>query len=153
MVKKGLEKGTRVKLIGESDAFMRKGDTGEIDAESSSGYWVKWNNPISSHRDGRWHAKYKRLAEVISPLTDHNITERITQITVLPRKDEIFSEHGFTVTLDDEAGGGFIVIESLQPGYGRIAIDPDNGEWDKLKGAVDKMMNQCRKYNNDIGVE
>jgi hypothetical protein len=68
---------------------------------------------------------------------------RVLSLIVLPEGEAIFSEQATTVTIEDDAGGEFVVIE--QSGLvdaGKIRIDPT--EWTALKAAIDRMIGECR---------
>ena len=68
---------------------------------------------------------------------------RTLSIIVLPEKESIFSEMATTVTIEDEAGGEFVVVE--QSGLvdaGKIRID--STEWPALRAAIDRMILECR---------
>ena len=64
---------------------------------------------------------------------------RTTQLTVMPAKGPIYSERAFRVTMQDDAGGEYIEVEDAT---GKIKIDAD--EWQTLRKAIDKMVEQCR---------
>jgi hypothetical protein len=68
---------------------------------------------------------------------------RILSLIVLPEGEAIFSEQATTITIEDDAGGEFVVIE--QQGLadaGKVRIDPT--EWTALKAAIDRMIGECR---------
>jgi hypothetical protein len=68
---------------------------------------------------------------------------RALSLIVLPEGEAIFSEQATTITIEDDAGGEFIVIE--QQGLadaGKIRIDPM--EWPAIRGAIDRMIGECR---------
>lgn len=64
---------------------------------------------------------------------------RLAALIVMPERGRLFDETATRVSIEDEAGGEFVVIE--QEG-GKIRIDP--GEWAKIREAVDRMVEQCR---------
>ena len=70
---------------------------------------------------------------------------RITQLTVAPEGDPIFSELATTVTIVDEAAGEFVSV--AQGGrvneVGHMAIEP--AEWPALMFAIEEMVGKCRK--------
>ena len=68
---------------------------------------------------------------------------RTTQLTIAPEGEPIFSERAFTVTIDDEAGGEFVLVRSnveVLP-TGTISIDPS--EWPALREAIDRLIGEC----------
>lgn len=67
---------------------------------------------------------------------------RITQLTVLPEGEPLFSDIAHTVTIDDEGAGEYVVVKSLSEHYGKIAIDVK--EWPALKDAIDRMIQECK---------
>ena len=64
---------------------------------------------------------------------------RTTRIHLTP--DTIFHERAFSIEIDDEGGGEFLVIRSAcEPGA--LAIDVD--EWPALRDAIDLMAQNVR---------
>lgn len=64
----------------------------------------------------------------------NKLQTRVTRIHLTP--DVIFHERAFSVEIDDEGAGEFIVIRSVC-GPGTLAIEA--GEWPALRDAVDLM--------------
>ena len=78
-------------------------------------------------------------------------TSRITQITVLPVGDPIFSERATVISIVDRAGGEFITVKQ-QMHYGpekdqTVAFDPD--EWEEVKGVIDQMFKDIKDYKDE----
>ena len=78
-------------------------------------------------------------------------TSRITQITVLPVGEPIFSEKATVISIDDESGGEFITVKQ-QMDYGSekdqtVAFDPD--EWEEVKGVIDQMFKDIKDYQDE----
>jgi hypothetical protein len=67
--------------------------------------------------------------------------KRITQITVVPDGEPIFSERAVTISIRDEAAGEFVVVKQLTDDPQEIAIDPE--EWPALREAIDEMIKEC----------
>lgn len=68
---------------------------------------------------------------------------RVTQWTVGPVGEATYSERATVISIDDEAGGEFVVVcQSSRSDRGRIAIDP--GEWPALRDAIEHAIGQCR---------
>ena len=63
----------------------------------------------------------------------------ITQVTVLPKGQPIFSERSTTITIVDEAAGPF--LEIAQSETGKIQIQSD--EWPQLRDSIDEMIRVC----------
>lgn len=70
------------------------------------------------------------------------MNQRITQITLVEDGEPIFSEEGFTISIEDEAGGEFVVVRCQMPGYDKIAINQN--EWPEVRDAIDSMVKECR---------
>ena len=74
-----------------------------------------------------------------------NYVARVKSLVVLPESEPLFSERCTEVSIDDEAGGEFVLIR--QPGAIRegneIAINPE--EWPKLRDAIDGMVASCKE--------
>ena len=78
-------------------------------------------------------------------------TSRITQITVLPVGEPIFSEKATVISIDDESGGEFITVKQ-QMDYGSekdqtVAFDPE--EWEEVKGVIDQMFKDIKDYQDE----
>ena len=78
-------------------------------------------------------------------------TSRITQITVLPVGEPIFSEKATVISIDDESGGEYITVKQ-QMDYGSekdqtVAFDPD--EWEEVKGVIDQMFKDIKDYKDE----
>ena len=78
-------------------------------------------------------------------------TSRITQITVLPVGEPIFSNMAIVISIDDEAGGEFITVKQ-QMDYSSqkdqtVAFDPD--EWEEVKGVIDQMFKDMKDYKDE----
>ena len=68
-----------------------------------------------------------------------NYQTRITQMTVCPEEDSLFSELATRVSIDDEGGGEFVGVTQDK---GKIRIDPE--EWRPLCEAINKMISECK---------
>ena len=66
-------------------------------------------------------------------------TTRVTRLHVLPEGEPLFSEKAFTVEIDDEAGGEFVVVHDWE---GKIRLNPE--EWPALRRAIGRMVKECR---------
>ena len=78
-------------------------------------------------------------------------TSRITQITVLPVGEPIFSERATVISIDDEAAGEFITVKQ-QMDYSSqmdqtVTFDPE--EWDEVKGVFDQMFKYIKDYTDE----
>ena len=78
-------------------------------------------------------------------------TSRITQITVLPVGEPIFSDKATVVSLDDESGGEFITVKQQMDTTAEmnqtVAFDPD--EWEEVKGVIDQMFKDIKDYQDE----
>lgn len=79
-------------------------------------------------------------------------TSRITQITVLPVGDPIYSEKATIVSLDEEGGGEFITVkQQIDFSHERnqmVAFDPE--EWEEVKGVIDQMFKDIKDYKDEM---
>lgn len=76
---------------------------------------------------------------------------RVTQITVVPEGENLYSEMATQIQIVDEPAGEFIeVSQETRPDLGKIQISPE--EWPTLRDAIDKMIAGCRSesQSNDI---
>ena len=69
---------------------------------------------------------------------------RVTQTTVVPVGEAIFSEWAVSVSICDESAGEFIVVGQED---GSLRIDPR--EWPVIRDAINEMVGMCRDVNPD----
>ena len=78
-------------------------------------------------------------------------TSRITQITVLPIGEPIFSEKATVISIDDESGGEYITVKQQMDTTAEmnqtVAFDPD--EWEEVKGVIDQMFKDIKDYQDE----
>ena len=67
---------------------------------------------------------------------------RTTQFIVAPKGHNTFSDHATTITITDESGGEFVVVEQNNDRYSKVAINPE--EWPVLRAAIDQLIVECR---------
>jgi hypothetical protein len=80
-------------------------------------------------------------------LSDETHEVRITSLTVLPRGEPLFGEQATVIGIDSIGDDEFVTVtqEGGHTGLGRsIAIEPE--EWLVIRGAIDKMMEECRDH-------
>ena len=68
---------------------------------------------------------------------------RTTQITLMREDGQIFDEDNFTITIDDESGGEFVVVRDLCDDPHEIRICPT--EWPELREAINQMVINCKE--------
>lgn len=73
---------------------------------------------------------------------------RIKSLIVAPVGEPIFSEKATEISIDDEAGGEFIVIRQTfdRAENGEVRLNPGN-ELEQVVAAVLMLANQCRDYD------
>ena len=67
--------------------------------------------------------------------------KRVTTITIVPKGEPIFDERGFTVSIDDEAGGEFVTVRN-HDGPGELRIDVN--DWPILSEVITGLIGECR---------
>lgn len=68
--------------------------------------------------------------------------QRVLKMAVLPEGEPIFSERGFTVSIEDEAGGEFLKLEShMDDNY----VSFEASQWPALRDLIDKMAKEVRE--------
>lgn len=67
---------------------------------------------------------------------------RVTRITVVPTGEPIFHSRAWSVEIDDESGGEYVRVRSMDDESKEICID--QGEWPALREAIDSMVARCR---------
>lgn len=80
------------------------------------------------------------------------LKQRITTVTLTPAGEPIFSERGYTVSIDDESGGEFVVVRENDAALaGGIRIDPE--DWPVLRDAIDGMVSQIASWADGTAAE
>ncbi len=72
-----------------------------------------------------------------------NYEKRVTQITVAPENEPIFSEQATQITIDDESGGEYLKINQHHE-RNEFLLTPE--EWPAIKEAIEEMLAICRSY-------
>lgn len=67
-----------------------------------------------------------------------NYETRVTQFTVLPMNEPIFSERATVITIEDEAAGEFISLAQSHGDASKVLIEAN--EWPLIRQSVDTMM-------------
>jgi len=71
---------------------------------------------------------------------------RITQMTIAPEGEPIFSEMATDICIDDEAAGEYIILKQITRNDGTIAIYPE--EWDVIKATIDQMFAEIKAHES-----
>lgn len=73
---------------------------------------------------------------------------RITRMHIIPEGEPIYTEKGYTVEIDDESGGEFVIVKdgSIADGAG-VRIDPD--AWIEVRAAVNDLMDQIKRHEKE----
>ena len=79
-------------------------------------------------------------------------TSRITQITVLPVGDPIFSEGATVISIVDEVTGEYIKVmqqaDTTSETDQTVIFEPD--EWEEVKGVIDQMFKDIKDYQDEM---
>jgi len=67
---------------------------------------------------------------------------------VLPEGEPIFSEHGTTIEIIDEAAGEFLEINQNRIGETRVTVDESN--WPEIKQAIDEAFKEIERHKLEI---
>lgn len=72
-------------------------------------------------------------------------TSRVTRMHVTPEGAPIFDDSAFSVEIEDDAGGEFVIVNCLddQCKVGQLRVNPS--EWPALRAAIDVMVAGCRE--------
>jgi hypothetical protein len=72
---------------------------------------------------------------------------------IAPEEDpRLFSEYGYTVSIDDEAAGEFVVIREHE-GHGDRQIRFDAERWPDIQKAVGLAIDEIRQHERESGDE
>lgn len=70
-----------------------------------------------------------------------------TAVTVLPAGHDIFSEQATTISIEDEGGGPFVVIEQDgRIGAGKVSMGIE--EWPAIRAAIEQIFESCRSLDD-----
>ena len=73
-----------------------------------------------------------------------NYETRVTQMTVLPTNEPIFSERATAIAIEDEAAGEYVTITQHHEGEGaKILIE--EGDWPLIRQAVNSMLVEIKE--------
>ena len=64
---------------------------------------------------------------------------RITQLTVVPDGQPIYSEEATEITLTDEAGGEFVCVRQTGPRGESVEVRINPDEWPYIRDAIDQL--------------
>lgn len=67
--------------------------------------------------------------------------KRVTTITIVPKGEPLFSESGFTVSIEDECGGEFVTVRN-NDGKGEVRIEAS--DWPVLSEVITGLLGECR---------
>ena len=70
--------------------------------------------------------------------------KRITEITVVPEGEPLFSEDATKIRIHGEHAGEFVTVQQCpdDPEPGTVNIDP--AEWPVVRKAINEMVNNCK---------
>ncbi len=83
------------------------------------------------------------MGEVTEKGGEMKYEKRVTQITVAPENQPIWSEQATQITIDDESGGEYLKIVQHHEGEGFL-LTPE--EWPAIKEAIEEILSVCRSY-------
>ena len=75
--------------------------------------------------------------------------QRITQITVLPPGESIFSELATTITIEDQSDGEYVMVKNQRDGEPH-SIDFVLDEWPYIREAIDRMIGEISDWEEII---
>ncbi len=73
--------------------------------------------------------------------------QRILSMALLPEGEPIFSERGYTVTIEDEAAGEYLKLSSGRDEHNCIVFDAE--EWPAIQALVDRMVKEILENDNE----
>ena len=72
------------------------------------------------------------------------INTHVTQVTIIPEGEPLFSEMATTISIDDEAGGPFVRLEQEEVSRAKRGIAITAEEWPALRLAIEAMLENCK---------
>lgn len=71
---------------------------------------------------------------------------RTTQLAVVEDGKPLFDESATIISIDDEAGGEFVIVSQVRRGDAMTCIQSDPSEWPAIREAIDQLVAECRVY-------
>lgn len=71
-----------------------------------------------------------------------SLETRTLSLVIIPEGEAIFHDAATIISIDDEAGGEFVVVSQEDYGYGKVAFEPS--WWPTIREAIDRMIAECR---------
>lgn len=71
--------------------------------------------------------------------------ERTTRIHILPDGSSIFEESAFTIEVEDEGAGEFLVLSSNEEACREGQIRIDSSDWPFIRDAMDRMFKEIKE--------
>jgi hypothetical protein len=69
--------------------------------------------------------------------------QRILSMALLPEGEPIYSERGYTVSIEDEAAGEYLKLSNGQDENNCITFEA--GDWPLIRGLVNRMAKEVRE--------
>ena len=77
--------------------------------------------------------------------------QRVTQITVLPAGEPIFSRQATVISIEDEAAGEYVTVKNHHDCEGEPhSIDFDPASWPEIRDGIERMMDEISEWEEII---
>lgn len=74
---------------------------------------------------------------------------RITRMHIIPEGEPIFTEKGYTVEIDDESGGEFVIVKDGSISTDSVGVRIDPKDWIEVRAAVNDLMDQIKRHEKE----
>lgn len=74
---------------------------------------------------------------------------RVTELTVAPKGEPIYSELATRVKIRDDAAGPFVEVTQEGGSVDLRGVSVDKREWPVIRDAIDKMIEECNRMEGD----
>jgi hypothetical protein len=69
---------------------------------------------------------------------------RVLKVGLMRTGQSVFSDGVYTVEIDDQAGGEFVVVRQLTDTAAGEKLEIDPQQWPALRAEIDRMVAECR---------
>ena len=74
---------------------------------------------------------------------------RITRMHIIPEGEPIYTEKGYSVEIDDEAGGEFVILKDGSIATESVGVRIDPADWIEVRAAVNDLMDQIKRHEKE----
>lgn len=74
---------------------------------------------------------------------------RITRMHIIPEGEPIYTEKGYTVEIDDESGGEFVVLKDGSITTDSVGVRIDPADWPAVRDCVEQLIYAIKNHEKE----